>query len=292
MTTFCSEHADIEWLTGSEADVLLTELAENSAPLHTSIAQLRKRFSPSQTHLLAEQVELRRRAAAKFTHPEKLFFTRLGLEQATDEWVARYKASRFQQPRTGASPTIADLCCGIGGDLMALANCGKALGIDRDPVAAHFARVNSQVDVRCIDVADFDFDGIDAWHIDPDRRPTGRRTTSLEWCQPNRNEIERLLARLPHAAIKLAPATAVPDDWAERCELEWISRDRECRQQIAWHGDLATDPGRRRATILLSRTVPSFLSLRGTMGLSPSATCGAPHNHWSTKPTNHPSHKA
>jgi hypothetical protein len=158
------------------------------------------------------------------------------------------------------SPIFADLCCGIGGDLMALSQIATAIGIDRDPIAAHLAAVNTGVAVRCTDVAELDFDGIDAWHIDPDRRPAGHRTTSLEWCQPNLEIIEQLLARVPHAAVKLAPATIVPADWAERCELEWISRDRECKQLIAWHGNLATAPGQRRATVIptaASRGVPA-----------------------------------
>jgi len=260
--TVCNKVADIEWLTGSEAGSLLAELAEDSAPLHTASARLRKRLSPAQTHLLLEQVELRRRAAAKFTHAERLFFTRLALEQATDEWIAHYKASRFAPQRAGASPppTFADLCCGIGGDLMALSEVATAIGIDRDPIAAHLAAVNAGVTVHCTDVAELDFDGIDAWHIDPDRRPAGHRTTSLEWCQPNLATIEHLLARVPHAAVKLAPATIVPADWAERCELEWISRDRECKQLVAWHGNLASAPGQRCATVIptaASRGVPA-----------------------------------
>ena len=48
-----------------------------------------------------------------------------------------------------------------------------------------------------------------------------------------------MLARNANAAIKLAPATKLPPDWIARCELEWISRDRECRQLVAWHGNLA-----------------------------------------------------
>jgi hypothetical protein len=62
--------------------------------------------------------------------------------------------------------------------------------------------------------------------------------------------LERLLAALPQAAIKLAPATQVPSAWMERCELEWISRGGECRQLVAWHGDLAGERGQHRATIV------------------------------------------
>ncbi len=280
-TTACSDVADYVWLTGGEAGALLVELADADAPLHSLVAKLRGRLSFQRTHLLLEQVELRRRAAAKFTHAARMFFTRLGLEQATDEWVAAYKASRFTEQRAGLSlsnapPAIADLCCGIGGDLSALAQQGPAIGVDHNPIAAHFAAINAGAPVEEIDVADFDLNDFFAWHIDPDRRPTGRRTTSLDFSQPNLAIIEQMLARAPRAAVKLAPATKVPDYWTERCELEWISRDRECRQLVAWHGPLAHTPGMRRATILPA-ACHSALSSRPRVGLAPRTLTGMPN---------------
>src|SRR5437868_1518552 len=104
--TICSDLAEYEWLTGNEAGALLEELAVDQSPLHTTVARLRGRLTSSQTHLLMEQLELRRRAAAKFTQADRLFFTRVGLEQATDEWIAGYKASRFAtyRDRGGGRP--------------------------------------------------------------------------------------------------------------------------------------------------------------------------------------------
>src|SRR3954467_7289986 len=130
MTT-CSDIADYEWLTGNEAGAVLAELAVDNIPLHTAISRLRGRFTTSQTHLLLEQTDLRRRATAKFTQAHQMFFTRIGLEQATDEWVATYKASRFTPQRAaGFTPAVlADLCTGIGGDLKALAATAPAIGI-------------------------------------------------------------------------------------------------------------------------------------------------------------------
>jgi hypothetical protein len=255
MTT-CSDLADYEWLTGDEAGAILAELADDKTPLHTAIARLRGRFTPAQTHLLLEQTDLRRRATAKFTQADQLFFTRIGLEQATDEWVAAYKASRFTTQRaaglsTSNGPAVfADLCCGIGGDLKALAANAPTIGIDRDPIIAHFAAINTGATVHTTDITTFDLNSASAFHIDPDRRPTGRRTTSLEWCEPNITTIDALLARVPNAAIKLAPASEVPPHWSAHCELEWISRERECRQLVAWHGTLARSPAQHRATIL------------------------------------------
>jgi hypothetical protein len=54
----------------------------------------------------------------------------------------------------------------------------------------------------------------------------------------------------PDAAIKLAPATIVADDWSAAAELEWVSSRRECRQLVVWFGRLALAPGHRRATVV------------------------------------------
>jgi uncharacterized protein (DUF885 family) len=103
----CIDIADYKWLTGSEAAAYLAELAASAEPLHISIERLRRGLSPVKAHLLLEQVELRRRAREKFTSADRMFFTRVGLEQATDEWVARYKAARFIAERAGACDATA-----------------------------------------------------------------------------------------------------------------------------------------------------------------------------------------
>jgi predicted RNA methylase len=255
--------ADYRWLVGPEADAVLDDLSGRGAvagaePIHAAASRLRRQFSAARVHLLLDQVELRRRGVAKFSRPERMFFTRLLLQQATDEWVARYKVARFAD-----RDSVADLCCGIGGDLLALAEHGSTVGVDRDPIANCLATANAQailppdvagsVSLQTREIERFDAGAFAAWHIDPDRRPAGNRTTSIEWSSPDREVIERLLAITPNAAIKLAPAADVPEKWAEQCELEWISRDRECRQQVAWHGELANNAaGQRRATALAS----------------------------------------
>lgn len=248
--TSCAELADYEWLTGPQAAAALSDLAESDEPLHRRVARLRRSFPAARVHLLLELSELRTRGRAKFERADAMYFTRRGLEQATDQWVAAYKARRF----AGRGPVV-DLCCGIGGDLLALATVAPTAGVDRDRIAAFLAGANGRScrrrlavengDVARISVGDFA-----SWHLDPDRRPDGRRTSSLAASSPDAETIARLLRASPDAAIKLAPAAAVPAAWRERCELEWISRDRQCRQLVAWHGALAASPGQRRATAL------------------------------------------
>lgn len=246
---------DYRWLVSDEGAQWLARVAEDPQSLTAQATRLRKELSAERTHLVLEQVELRRRAREKFLDAGRLFFTRVGLEQATDQFVAAYKAGRFP---TGE--TLADLCCGIGGDLIGLARRGPAIGVDRDPIAALLAETNVRLlacdraspraQVQVADVAQFPLGGVSAWHLDPDRRPRGRRTTHVEFHEPGLPVIERLLETSPGAAIKLAPGAEVPEPWPEQAELEWISRDRQCRQLVAWFGPLATPPGCRRATIV------------------------------------------
>jgi hypothetical protein len=217
------------------------------------ISRLRKDLSAARAHLVVEQVDLRRRAREKFSLAERMFFSRKGLEQATDEFIAHYKAGRFAR-----GERVADLCCGIGGDLIGLARRGPVEGVELDAAAALFARANLNVSdadlsVSSIDVLNataFDLDRVGGWHCDPDRRAEGRRTTRIETYQPSLESLTKMLSRNPHAAIKLAPAAKAPDHWRETTELEWIGSRGECRQQVAWFGALARQPGKHAASVV------------------------------------------
>ncbi len=243
------------WLLGPVATRWLAEVRESAEPVHRLTARLRKELSAEQTHQVLELADLRRRARAKFVAADTMLFTRQGFEQATDRWIARYKAIRFS-----GYESAADLCCGMGGDTAALAQVGKKLvACDRSGQAVAYATHNLQAmigeaaqrvefvtgDVESLDLANFC-----AWHIDPDRRPRGRRTVEVAQHEPSEEVLERLLEKNPHAAIKLAPACEPPARWEATGELEWISRGGECRQLVAWLGNLAQSPGQRRATVV------------------------------------------
>jgi hypothetical protein len=228
---------------------LAAESTRNSASGSIACAAaLRREITTTRAALVLEQARLRARATAKFATADRMFFTARGLEQATDEWIARYKARRIAAAFHVAR--IADLCCGIGGDLAALAALGQAVGVDRDAVLALFAAANAGCEVAAVDAANFDLAATAAWHIDPDRRPQGRRTTRTDLHEPSTDAIDALRAANPHAAVKLAPAASVPRTWSESAELEWIGHSRQCQQLVAWFGRLAAAPGLRRATML------------------------------------------
>ena len=277
---------DYHWLLSDAAApwLCLDDGVENGSVTH--VTRLRRELSPEQTHIIIEQIELRRRATDKFRHAGRMFFVRQALEEATDEVVAAYKAIRFP-----AGEAVVDFCSGVGGDLIGLAGRGPVIGVDRNPVMALLAAANLAAELearRANDetstnaaaqtiaadaAADWSAASADvrhvvtagplpgrladagAWHIDPDRRPHGGRTTLVDLYEPGPEVIDVLLRQQLNAAIKLAPGATLPSSWCEgdaaaAIELEWISRRGECKQLVAWFGGLAKTPGLRRATCL------------------------------------------
>ncbi len=264
------EIEDIRWLLSNAAHIVLRDAAASEIPLHRQARRLRKMLSPTRCRLVLQQVALRARAAAKFRHAERMLFTARGLEQATDDGVATYKASRFPE-----GESVADLCCGIGGDLTGLAKRCDVVACDTDWVAARLAAFNAQRPGQpgvcspvVADATRLDNGAFVAWHIDPDRRATGRRTTRVAAFQPHAQAIQQLLDRNPDAALKAAPASVLPVPWQQRAELEWISRRRECRQQVAWFGSLAAAHGRRTATCV-NASGEVVAQIRGAMITTP-----------------------
>ncbi|MFC4943723.1 THUMP-like domain-containing protein [Pseudonocardia sp. GCM10023141] len=210
--------------------------------------RLRSRF-PAQLVIDAfGQQELRGRAGGKFSRADQMFFTRAGWEQASAEVVAEHRRARYR----GAAH-IADLCCGIGGDLVALARDSHVTGVDRDPVhlwmAARNARayeVGERVITLDADVRDVDLSGVDAVFVDPARRTDrgrkrfGDSDPPVAWCVGLAERVERV-------GIKAAPGIphdAVPAGW----ELEFVSVDRDMKEAAAWSPALAT--AATRATLL------------------------------------------
>jgi len=245
--------ADYAWLTGPEAAPWLTEFAESDQSALGLLQRLRKVLSTERAGLIVDQIALRRRATRKFGALAKLmFFTDLGLQQSTDLEIARYKAKRL----TSKVPAV-DYCCGIGGDLLALAEQTSVVGWDRSPEISCLARANlravngaGSVEVRIGNVEDQTPRADEVWHLDPDRRAEGRRSTQVQWHSPGPEVVDRWLEVAPQGILKLAPAASVPERWQREAELQWITRDRECRQLIVWFGQLATAVVGRRATVL------------------------------------------
>jgi THUMP domain-like/RNA cap guanine-N2 methyltransferase len=209
--------------------------------------RLRARYPAELVRSVLAQHELRERARAKFSSPDRMFFTRAGLEQSSSESIARHRAARYRP-----FERVADLCTGIGGDLLALAAGRQSMAVDLDPVHLRMARHNAEaygatdLTAACADVRSLRLDALPTAFIDPARRAGGRRLPAgvseppLGWC----------LALADHVAevgIKEAPGLPlelVPAGW----EVELIADGRDLKEAVLWSPALATTS--RRATLL------------------------------------------
>ena len=204
-----------------------------------------------------EQVRLRARGVAKFARAEAMWFSPALLEQSSGEVISRHRSRRF-----AAWPEVGDFCCGLGGDVLALAAQSQVVAVDRDPLARALCAANAEtlgigerVAVREGSIPE-DAPAVPAAWVDPGRREGGRRTRKLEAMSPSLGEVLGLLARTPHLGVKLSPATDHAELDAALAgrphEREFLSVNGECRELALWLGDLARggDAALRRATLL------------------------------------------
>jgi hypothetical protein len=242
------------WLLTDAGQALLAEAlaGDLGAPARLrELTRLRRLATPERAAAAYEIALLRARAAAKFSQASELYFTREALEQASGEVIAAHRAQRYQ-PYTAA----ADLCCGAGGDTLALARVAPVVAVDRDPLRLAMAAANAcacglagraafvQADLEQTPPPD-----AEAIFFDPARRQGGRRVFALEAYRPPVALARSWRARTPAIGVKVAPGVSDEDLAAlEVDEVEFISVDGELKEAALWFGPLAT-PG-RRATIL------------------------------------------
>lgn len=243
-------------------------LVDEAAGLRTigpaELERLRK--MAGSTEMAATAVRLahaQHKAADKFARGARMWVEPVGVEQATAEPVARYKAGRFH-----ASPVVVDLCSGIGGDAIALAAHVPVIAVDSDAAMCRRVRWNAGV----YEVADsvlavraraeaFPLPPEARVHLDPDRRAHGGRgerpARALEDYAPGPEFWTSLIHRAPGGAIKLSPAADLarhfPQSTGPAIEIDVISLRGECKEATVWFGELAEC--RRRATRLPEHAV-------------------------------------
>lgn len=272
------------WVATAEAAELLAAIAQGDVDRPASLAKLRKGWSLDQVSIAIELTRARRKAEAKFPFGARLLADTEAIEQSTSHVVAQYKAKRFQ---ASAPSRVFDLCCGVGGDAISLAEVAPVVAVDADSRRAWMCEQNLRncvsaghaevSEARCSDVVSLDLDGLaeGAIHIDPSRRDStvssssGRAPgPSRRWryadYRPGPEFIAALLATNPNLAVKLGPGVELdelPD--SAHAEVELIQQGSQLVQAVLWSGGLAQDPGLRTATLLESAASPQACSFTG-----------------------------
>jgi THUMP domain-like/RNA cap guanine-N2 methyltransferase len=252
-------------------DRLAGELVDPGRALELAQA-LRGRYPPDLVAAALTQQELRVAALAKFSRAQEMLFTRAGLEQASSEITSAHAAARYP-----ADAPVADLCCGIGGNLIALGSRCPVLAVDLDPVSLAFARHNASVYGAAdrlaavqADVRDLPLSSVHAAFIDPARRAGGRRLRAgrseppLDWCLG-------LAEHVAAVGIKAAPGLPrelVPAGW----EAEFVAVGRDLKEALLWSPELAT--AATRATVLPSGDTLAAVPEAARAGIPDAAPVG------------------
>jgi hypothetical protein len=221
---------------------------------------LRRDFPSEVARQGAQLLELRRRARGRMPNAERLVLTRIGLEQATGQAVARARATRIAD-RFADAPVL-DATVGVGGDALALAQRGlRLVCADTDAVHAQCAAENLRRAGFAARVVQ-----ADALHppvrpstallvLDPDRRVAGVRSLDPERWSPRLSQGIELARSFRGACLKLAPAldiarVRVPDDLPHA--WQWTSLDGSLSEVALWTGELARDAPEREVLALRS----------------------------------------
>lgn len=264
--------ADIDtWeiLTSSFGEQIIRQMV-GQTPLEEDTSEIPQHYRHRLLHAFCEQQAFwRKRSWPRFPREATWFWTDTLLQQASDWQTALYKATLFPT----AAPVF-DLCCGAGVDAVALSHHHAVTAIDIDPLACYLTQANydwNKLDfavdgtprpqrsfaVECADTID-QIDDLQGWvHVDPDRRPDEKRTTSVELMQPSLEQLEPLLDRCAGGMIKLAPATEVPTPWSDSCCQLWVGDRRQCRQQLLIWGIPEFPAGYRGAVSLDASSLPA-----------------------------------
>lgn len=244
---------ELRALRSDRGELLLEEAGALPEDILLRQSKLRKAYPAEVVRAATILLELRERAKAKFTNAHRMFFDRQGLEQASGDIIATHRAQRYQP-----FDNVADLCCGIGGDTLALSKISNVTAVDISPARTAITRANADglghsAQTVCADVTNW-IPVADAVFLDPDRRATGRRAFHLADYVPRIDSPS--LRAVETLGIKVAPGIdhqEIPPD----CEAEFISVHGECREAVLWRGTLRSDAS-IRATVL-----PSGASLIG-----------------------------
>ena len=237
----------------------------------SDIASWRRQYPEYAVASAIAVAQSRLKANSKFPiEAQHLWAVPEALEQASSAQVARYKARKVAE--LAHPKLVLDLCCGIGGDMLALADIAPVIALDISAVRAWMAQTNARefprkhsILVLQADVANLPIQftpGCFA-HIDPARRNAGKRGHDFASVHPGPAVIAKLLAKAASGVVKLSPA--VNFSTLPVGHLELISEHGTVVQALLWTGVIGTELGenRRTATVIDRETTWSICDSPG-----------------------------
>jgi len=237
---------------GAQALMQASALVRTDRDFLPALQALQRDYPEQIAHEAVSQALLRVKAEKKFSLAHSMFFTGQGLEQASGDMVAGYRARRL-----GAFELLIDLTAGIGGDALSFARMGPVVAVEQDMHTLEVLQANRLslgLEASLFPVA---ADSLaPAWRLpagtvvfmDPARRTSSGRVYSIEQYQPDFRHFLPQLDRAASMVVKVSPAVKWEEIAGMACEVEFISVAGELKEAALWFGEAYSTE--RRATIL------------------------------------------
>ena len=233
-----------------------SEPSRISGSLAGLLGRLRRELPPEQAAAVAQQAELRRRAAREILagSPNALHPHAPGASDRRvtgpfqgpaicrrQRGLGRGRLLRLRRRSAGARrPWRRELLGGRSFCRSAGSGSTQPRGLRRPcriPCAAPPSHLEWPADA-CV-------------HLDPDRRAAGRRTSNSAFSHPSPETVTRIVNRSPGRGRQTGAWRSQRRTLgSHEAERQWLGSRGECRQQVAWFGKLARRPGRRSVLVV------------------------------------------
>ncbi len=218
--------------------------------LRPSINQIQKWANDNPTAPISELItsaSLQIKYKEKLQITDKWLLTEKNAQQASSYAVAEYNGSIMQE-----FTKCADLCCGIGMDLWAIAkNKTECFAIDLSPEILSFAKYNMSLypdrNINFLNMKAEDFtEPVECIFIDPDRRFDDKRSNNPFNMSPNLTALEGIAQKYSKYAIKLSPMLDYDKyDFFKDGQLHFVQEHNELKEILFCSADLSQSKAKK-----------------------------------------------
>ena len=220
---------------------------------------------------ILEQVHLQIKGKLKFPRANLMKFSRDGLAQASSKYLAEYRTWKMKSKLKEINNSL-DICCGIGGDTIAMALRWKVFAVDKDENVINIAKHNlkaynleNNVEfiqgdvVKLVDDVEFikKIKDVDCIFFDPGRRSKEKRTVKIEEYQPPLSFVEQLQEISPNICVKISPGADL-NRIKYDCDIEVVSYKGEVKEIMLWFGGFKIDSNKSQ---ILATKLPEKITL-------------------------------
>jgi hypothetical protein len=197
--------------------------------------KLSLQFSPEERIRISDWISLAEKIKSKFGISQILLCDRLAYEQSTGRLLSEWKSNLWPE-----CVTIADLCCGMGGDSLFLSDTHKVIGVDLDPFRLMMFKTNGELlnkNFLAVQGDALTFPTKAAYaQIDPARRNERAQNQRNLELTPSWEQVQSIASHYTGLMIKLPPA--FPDELVPATSRQFfLGSSKDCLEILLLLGE-------------------------------------------------------